>query len=120
MCCVAACQLSKLIFQELLSTVEGFGAGLQAGSRRRRLWTAFKAASHGKHVQKFRESLNEMKASLVLAMVHEKYEQNIEQTSIELTVIVSFMRGLITSLRAIVGICIEISIRIPLSKRLQS
>jgi hypothetical protein len=35
--------------------------------------TAFKAAIHSKHVQRFRDSLNDAKSTLTLAMVHERY-----------------------------------------------
>lgn len=62
-----------LTAQVLAAIVERFDDDFQSGSRRRRLWTAFKAATHNKHVQKFRESLNETKATLTLAMVHEWY-----------------------------------------------
>ena len=62
-----------LIAQKLLSIVEQFDAGLQSSSRRKRVRTALKAAAHSKHVQRFREALNETKQSLMLALVHEWY-----------------------------------------------
>lgn len=58
-----------------MSIVEKFDVGFQSMSRRRRVWTAFKAATHSKHVQRFRDSLNETKSTLTLAMVHERYEK---------------------------------------------
>jgi glutamate synthase domain-containing protein 1 len=54
--------------------VDNFRIGFQSSSRKKRLRTAFKAAIHSKHVQRFRESLNETKATLTLALVHERYE----------------------------------------------
>jgi hypothetical protein len=62
-----------LIAKDLMSVVDKFDDGLQSGSRRRRLRTAFKAATHSKYLQRFRESLNETKATLTLAMVHQWY-----------------------------------------------
>lgn len=59
-----------------MSVVEKFDDGFQSGSRRRRLRTAFKAAMHSKHLQRFRESLNDTRATLTLAMVHEWYVRN--------------------------------------------
>lgn len=35
--------------------------------------TAFKVAIHGKHIQRFRDSLNDTKSTLTLAMIHERY-----------------------------------------------
>jgi hypothetical protein len=57
-----------------MSIVEKFEVGFQSLSRTKRVWTAFKAATHSQHVQRFRDSLNETKATLTLAMVHERYE----------------------------------------------
>jgi primosomal protein N'' len=54
--------------------VDNLRSGFQSSSRKKRLRTAFKAAIHSKHVQRFRESLNETKATLTLALVHERYE----------------------------------------------
>jgi hypothetical protein len=54
-----------------MSIIDKFDEGFQSTSRRRRLRTAFRAATHGKHLQRFREALNETKATLTLAMVHE-------------------------------------------------
>jgi hypothetical protein len=54
-----------------MSIIETFDDGFQSGSRRRRLRTAFKAATHSTHLQRFRQSLNDTKATLTLAMVHE-------------------------------------------------
>ena len=56
-----------------MSIVKRFDDGLQSASRRKRLRTAFRAATHSKHLQRFREALNETKATLTLAMVHEWY-----------------------------------------------
>ncbi|KAH8704359.1 hypothetical protein GQ44DRAFT_820019 [Phaeosphaeriaceae sp. PMI808] len=40
-------------------------------SRGKQKWTAFKAATQNKHVQRFRESLSETKSTLTLALVHQ-------------------------------------------------
>lgn len=56
-----------------MSIIDKFDEGFQSGSRRRRLRTAFKAATHDKYLQRFREALNETKSTLTLAMVHEWY-----------------------------------------------
>jgi acyl-CoA reductase-like NAD-dependent aldehyde dehydrogenase len=55
--------------------IEEFDINFQSSSRKKRLWTAFKVATRSKHVQRFRDSLNETKATLTLAMVHERYEK---------------------------------------------
>lgn len=52
--------------------VEKFEVGFRSSSRKKRVRTAFKAAIHGKHVQRFRDSLNETKVTLTLALVHER------------------------------------------------
>jgi hypothetical protein len=57
----------------LTSIVERFDDGFQSVSRKKRMCTAFKAVTHSKHIHKFRESLNETKSTLTLAMVHEWY-----------------------------------------------
>lgn len=62
----------KLITQDLTAIVAKFDDGFQSLSRRQRVRTAFKAAIHSKHVQRFRDSLNETKSTLTLAMVHER------------------------------------------------
>ena len=62
-----------LILKDLTLIVEKFDDGFQSLSRRKRVRTAFKAALHSKHVQRFRDSLNDTKATLTLAMVHERY-----------------------------------------------
>jgi hypothetical protein len=78
--------------KDLTSIVEAFDDGFQSASRRKRFCTAFKAATHNKHVQRFRESLNETKATLTLAMVHEWYvwEQYLVYTNRILTTKVSY------------------------------
>ncbi|KAF9700525.1 hypothetical protein EKO04_001240 [Ascochyta lentis] len=60
---------------DLMSIVERFDDGFQSLSRRIRVRTAFKAALHSKHVQRFRDSLNDTKSTLTLAMVHESVVQ---------------------------------------------
>jgi hypothetical protein len=55
--------------------VTKFEIGFQSSSRKKRVRTAFKAAIHSKHIQRFRDSLNETKATLTLALVHERYER---------------------------------------------
>jgi hypothetical protein len=62
--------------------VDKFEIGFQSSSRRKRVRTAFKAAIHSSHVQRFRDSLNETKATLTLALVHEKYERSEVQSSL--------------------------------------
>jgi hypothetical protein len=66
-------RLVMLTWKVLISIVEGFDDGFRSLSRKKRWHTAVKAATHSKHVRKFRESLNETRASLTLAMVHEWY-----------------------------------------------
>lgn len=58
--------------QDLSLIIEKFDGGFQSHSRRERVRTAFKAAIHGKHVQRFRDSLNDTKSTLTLAMIHER------------------------------------------------
>lgn len=58
-----------------MSIVETFDDGLHSTSRRKRLRTAFKTATHSRHIQRFRETLNDTKATLTLAMVHERHGQ---------------------------------------------
>jgi hypothetical protein len=68
--------LKKLIIltsKVLTSIVDEFEHEFQSVSRKKRWHTAVKAATHSKHVQRFRESLNETRATLTLAMVHEWY-----------------------------------------------
>ena len=60
-------------FEDLISIVERFDGGFQSLSRRKRVRTAFKAALHSKHIQRFRDSLNDTKSTLTLAMAHERY-----------------------------------------------
>jgi hypothetical protein len=55
--------------------VDKFEVGFQSSSRKKRVRTAFKATTHGNHVQRFRDSLNETKATLTLALVHERYDE---------------------------------------------
>lgn len=59
--------------EDLTAIVEKLDNEFQSASKRKRLRTAFKAATQSKHVQRFRESLNETKATLTLAMVHQWY-----------------------------------------------
>ena len=63
-----------LIIQDLTLIVERFDGGLSSLSRRQRVRTAFKAALHSKHIQRFRDSLNDTKSTLTLAMAHERYD----------------------------------------------
>jgi hypothetical protein len=58
-----------------MSIVDTFDDGLHSASRRKRLRTAFKVATHSRHIQRFRETLNDTKATLTLAMVHERHGQ---------------------------------------------
>jgi hypothetical protein len=64
--------------QELMMIVDKFEICFQSSSRKKRARAAFKAATHSDHVQKFRDSLNETKATLTLALVHERYEDGEE------------------------------------------
>ncbi|KAL5117772.1 hypothetical protein ACEQ8H_004382 [Pleosporales sp. CAS-2024a] len=63
----------RYLISILSSIVKKLENGFQSGSRKKRWCTAFKAATHSKHVEKFRKSLNETIATLTLAMVHEWY-----------------------------------------------
>lgn len=62
-----------------MSIVETFEIGLHSASRRKRLRTAFKAATHSRHIQRFRETLNDTKATLTLAMVHERHGESVTE-----------------------------------------
>jgi hypothetical protein len=68
-----------------MAIVERFDINFQSTSRKKRLWTAFKAATRSKHVQRFRDSLNETKATLTLAMVHERCEESGRTSETRLT-----------------------------------
>ncbi|KAF3006764.1 hypothetical protein E8E13_010062 [Curvularia kusanoi] len=65
----------RMKIADLMSIVEIFHDGLHSDSRKKRLRTAFRAATHGKQLQRFRETLNDTKATLTLAMVSECISQ---------------------------------------------
>jgi hypothetical protein len=67
-----------------MAIVERFDTNFQSTSRKR-LWTAFKTATRSRHVQRFRDSLNETKATLTLAMVHERCEERGRTSETRLT-----------------------------------
>ncbi|KAH7066716.1 hypothetical protein BKA63DRAFT_126404 [Paraphoma chrysanthemicola] len=83
-CITEGMQHCQMKVADLMSIVEAFHHEFQSASRRKRLRTAFKAAIHGKHVARFRESLNDTKATLTLAIVHECVAQSFLATSFEL------------------------------------
>lgn len=66
----------SLTMKALNLIVEKFDDGFRSMSKRRRWCTAFKVAAHSKHIQRFRESLNETRATLTLAIAHEWYASN--------------------------------------------
>ncbi|KAF3034602.1 hypothetical protein E8E12_004361 [Didymella heteroderae] len=68
---------------DLTHIVERFDDGFHSLSRRKRVRTAFKAAIHNKHVQRFRDSLNDTKTTLTLAMVHESVIQPVDEMMTE-------------------------------------
>ncbi|KAF1929931.1 uncharacterized protein M421DRAFT_380930 [Didymella exigua CBS 183.55] len=76
-CIADGVQHCRIKIADLMSIIEKFNEGFQSESRRRRLRTSFKAATHSKHLQRFRDSLNETKATLTLAMVHECVMQSL-------------------------------------------
>jgi hypothetical protein len=61
------------MLQELMVIVDTFETCFQSSSRKKRARAAFKAAAQSDHIQRFRDSLNETKATLTLALVHERY-----------------------------------------------
>jgi hypothetical protein len=70
---VTILRLSILRIQDLMLIVDNFEVGFQSSSRKKRALAAFKVATHSNNIQRFRESLNETKTTLTLALVHERY-----------------------------------------------
>ena len=62
--------------QKLQAIVKEFDSNLHSHSRRERLWSAFKATAKAKQLQDFRDSLDEAKSSLMLALISERWLQS--------------------------------------------
>ncbi|KAJ4989675.1 hypothetical protein SVAN01_04892 [Stagonosporopsis vannaccii] len=75
-CLAEGVQHCRAKIADLTLIVEKFDRGFHSLSRRKRVRAAFKAAIHGKHVQRFRDSLNDTKSTLTLAMIHESIIQS--------------------------------------------
>ncbi|KAF2652831.1 hypothetical protein K491DRAFT_30399 [Lophiostoma macrostomum CBS 122681] len=60
--------------QDLIVILARLDAGMDSPSRKVRIWTAFKANTRMKQLKKFRESLNEMKSTLMLALMFQRLD----------------------------------------------
>ncbi|OAG13564.1 hypothetical protein CC77DRAFT_1067776 [Alternaria alternata] len=76
-CLAEGVQHCRAKIADLTLIVERFDNGFQSLSRRKRVRTAFKAALHSKHIQRFRDSLNDAKSTLTLALAHESVIQSL-------------------------------------------